>query len=164
MGLIHTFQSAHNKAKQQAPSKWLLLNLFKFDNYHAFTTVNYCTMFRFFLYQCLYNFFLAGGLIEFKKYNLLIDILGTILHHSPFPHLVIVVNLFQSDVQDRSSMCHTMHLTVTNLLSTFLCMIFFLSKQLEYKCLSLFIFWLRRLWALFIVCDFVLVGHYTQEN
>lgn len=45
----------------------LLLNLFKFDNYHAFTTVNYCTMFRFFLYQCLYNFFFwGGGLIKLK--------------------------------------------------------------------------------------------------
>lgn len=66
MSLIHTFQSAHNKAKQQAPSKWLLLNLFKFDNMPLQQQI---------IAQCsdssyinAYTFFLGGGeLIEFKN-------------------------------------------------------------------------------------------------
>lgn len=101
MGLIHTFQSAHNKAKQQAPSKWLLLNLFKFDNYHAFTTVNYCTIFRFLLYQCLYNFFFwGGGLIEFKNTTCLLISWGPFYTTLPFHTLLLLWICF-------SQMCKT---------------------------------------------------------
>lgn len=103
MGLIHTFQSAHNKAKQQAPSKWLHTS---FESFWIWQL------------SCLYNskllhnvqiplismliqfFFLGGGLIEFKNTTCLLISWGPFYTTLPFHTLLLLWICF-------SQMCKT---------------------------------------------------------